>query len=67
MKKNTAKDDLCVVYSLALMNDIVMAGHRCKQVEDDNNNPRFKVFLFDNKPEVQEIIKNYMSRNKTKR
>lgn len=60
------KDDLCVVYSLALMNEIVMAGYRCKQVEDDFNNPKFKVFLFDNIPEVQNIIKNY-KKNKLRR
>lgn len=57
MKPN--KDDLCVVYSLALMNEIVMAGYRCKQVEDDFNNPKFKVFLFDNIPEVHQIIDDY--------
>ena len=45
------------------MNEIVMAGYKCKQVEDDIHNPKFKVFLFDNIPEVQDIINNYMKRN----
>lgn len=52
--------DFLVVYSLALMNRIVQAGYDCKQVEDDFRNPKYKVFLFENKPEIKAIMDEYM-------
>lgn len=55
----TEKDDLYIVYSLALMNKIVMAGYGCRQVEDDTNNPKYKVFLFEKRPEVLKIINEF--------
>lgn len=52
-------NDLFMVRSLALMNDLIQKGHRCKKIEDSEINPRLKVFFFDNNEEVRRIAIDY--------
>jgi len=48
-----------VVHSLGLAMHLVRFGCDIKKVEDSFTNKKFKVFLFEDTPELKEVIKYY--------
>ena len=52
--------EVCTVRSLDLANYLCNNGHKMKKVIDSDKNPRFKVFLFEDKKEVRDCITTYL-------
>lgn len=50
-----------VVRSLDLMNWLCGQGYRVLKVEDGESNPRFKVFLYQDTPEIRKSVSVYLS------
>lgn len=50
-----------IVRSLDLMNWLCSQGYRVLKVEDSESNPRFKVFLYRDTPEIRKSVSLYLS------
>lgn len=53
------KQSFYVIRGIGMVNYLVRKGFDLWKVEDDKNNPRFKVFLFKNTPELKEAMGGY--------
>lgn len=48
-----------VIYSLSMMNYLVRSGFDVVKVSDSTRNPKIKVFLFMDTPQLQETMKEF--------
>ena len=48
-----------IVKGLRQMNYLVRNGFDVIKLEEDRNNPKFRVFCFKDSPELRECLKNY--------
>ena len=58
------KTDMYIVRSLSMTNYLVRHGYDIMKVEDSNDNPRFKVFLFEKTPEFERSVGVFLSKRK---
>ena len=56
-----------IVYTAKLANYLIRKGFDCTGVDDNFSNPRYKVFLFDRCPQIEQEIRDYLKRNKPER
>ena len=67
MKKNTVIEDLYVVRTLPLMMHLVRLNYDVVNVEDSDENPKYKVFLFRRSKNLENDIRKYVSNLKKAR
>lgn len=46
----------CIVYSLRVANELIKRGYQVINVENNIQFPRYKVFFFEDTPEVRKTI-----------
>ena len=49
-----------IIYSIKLANKIVNAGFKVLRTDINFKNPNYKVFVFENRPEIQAMLDSFV-------
>jgi hypothetical protein len=63
-KKQSKTKEMYIVRSISLVNYLCQRGFKLLKAEDSNDNAKYKVFMFEDCPEIRDTVAIYLSNRK---